>query len=237
MGLLQLKLVRIQGVVGVYGESKDQFPVRMSFLQPDAATAYQLAAQALKLRVSDMYRTAEESLRAVATKSGVQAPGYSAHNYGMAIDIDTEAVLKATGLSKTNLDKAMESFGWWCHRKDGNRGFEDWHYTYLGVGVTAKPFLDVDKNSTVRSAAVEARIRWLFKDDLLLNPEEAQVALSRLRMYHGEIDGLFGGGTQEALRAFQRAWNLPADGVLNPKTERTLAYVSAEVSEYHPPKT
>lgn len=234
MGLLQLKLVRIQGVVGIYGATKDQFPLRMSFLLSDAATAYNLAASALKLRVSDMFRTAEESLRARAEKTGVQAPGFSAHNYGMAIDIDTDAAMSATGLSKPDLDKSMESFGWWCHRKDGKRGSEDWHYNFLGVGSAAQPYLEACKNSGVRSNAVEARIRQTFGDDLLLTPYEAQVGLARMKLYHGEIDGKFWGGSMQALRAFQRAWNLPVTGELDPRTERTLAYVTAEIAEVRP---
>ncbi len=37
MGLLQLRLARVPDVVGIYGASKDQFPARMAYLQPDAA--------------------------------------------------------------------------------------------------------------------------------------------------------------------------------------------------------
>lgn len=236
MGLLQLRLVRLTGVVGIYGATKDQFPARMSYLQADAALAYQQAAKALSLRVSDMFRTAEESLRARAEKSGVQPPGFSAHNYGMAIDIDTDAVLKANKLDKPALDKAMESYGWWCHRKDGRRGSEDWHYNFLGVGQAAQPYLDAAKSSTVRSAAVEARIVKTFGDDLLLTAEEAQIALAKMRLYSGEIDGKFGGGSMQALKAFQRAWKLPDTGKLDAKTERTLAYVTADVTEVQPPK-
>lgn len=231
MGLLQLKLMRVQNVVGIYGPTKDQFAARMSYLQPDACQAYQLATKSLSLRVSDMFRTADESLRAKASKQGVQPPGYSAHNYGMAIDIDTDAVMATTKLSKPDLDKAMEGFGWWCHRKDGKRGSEDWHYNYLGVVQDAQPYLDAAKTSTVRSAAVEARIRAVFGADLILTPEEAQIGLSKMKLYHGEIDGRFGGGSLQALKAFQRAWGLPVTGQLDARTERTLAYVTAEILE------
>lgn len=234
MGLLQLKLVRIQNVVGIYGPTKDQFAARMAYLLPDAAKSYQEAARQLSLRVSDMFRTADESLRARATKQGVQRPGYSAHNYGLAVDIDTDTVLDATRLDKPGLDHAMESFGWWCHRKDGQRGSEDWHYNYLGVGPDAQPYLDACKSSSVRSGAVEARIRATFGDALLLTPDEAQVGLSRMKLYHGEIDGRWGGGSMQALKAFQRAWNLPVTGQLDARTERTLAYVTAEILEVRP---
>ncbi len=237
MGLLQLRLVRVPSVVGIYGPTKDQFAARMSYLQADACQAYQAAAKALHLRVSDMFRTADESLRARATKQGVQAPGYSAHNYGMAIDIDTDTVMASANLDKPALDRAMESFGWWCHRKDGRRGSEDWHYSFLGVGQAAQPYLDAAKASTVRAAAVEARIKATFGADLLLSPDEAQIGLARMKLYHGEIDGRFGGGSREALKAFQRAWSLPVTGELDARTERTLAYVTAEITEAHPPRS
>lgn len=230
MGLLQLKLVRVPNVVGIYGKSGKDFPPRMAFLQPDAAKAYIAAAEKLKLVVSDMFRTAEESLRARAEKSGVQPPGFSAHNYGFAIDIATDAVLKATKLSKPDLDKQMEEYGWYCHRKDGKRGMEDWHYNFFGNRDQAAPWVKVCERSTNRSSGIEAKIAATFGDQLKLTADEAQIALSKLKFYHGEIDGKFGGGSKQALLAFKRAWKLPQDTILDPKTERTLAYVSAEIS-------
>lgn len=230
MGLLQLKVVRVQNVVGIYGKSGKDFPARMAFLQPEAAAAYTAAASKLKLVVSDMFRTAEESLRARAEKSGVQPPGYSAHNYGLAIDIATDAVLKATKLTKPALDAQMEEYGWYCHRKDGKRGMEDWHYNFFGNRDQAEPWVKVCAKSTNRSSGIEAKIKETFGDQLKLTAEEAQIALAKLKMYHGEIDGKFGSGSKQALMAFQRAWRLPATGAIDERTERTLAYVSAEVS-------
>lgn len=234
MGLLQLKLVRVPNVVGIYGADKKSFPARMSYLQPDAAVAYAVIARDLKVSVSDMFRTAEESLRARAEKSGVQPPGYSAHNYGMAIDIATDAVLAATKLTKPALDDEMSARGWWCHRKDGKRGSEDWHYNFLGVGAAATPFLAAAAKSTVRAASVDARIEATFGDQLKLTPEEAQIALAKMKLYNGEIDGIFGRGSKQSLLAFQRAWKLPETGELDARTERTLAYVTAEVTEVKP---
>ena len=231
MGLLQLKISRVLNVVGIYGKTLDQFPARMAFLHPDAAPAYVAAAKSLRLKVSDMFRTAEESLRARAEKSGVQPPGYSAHNYGLAIDIATDAVLAATKLTKPNLDKEMEAFGWYCHRKDGKRGMEDWHYNYFGNRDEALPWVEACAKSTNRSSGIEAKIKATFGDQLLLTPEEAQIALSKMRYYSGEIDGVFGRGSKESLMAFQRAWKLPVTGQLDARTERTLAYVSAEIVE------
>lgn len=232
MGLLQLKLERVPNVLGIYGTNKNQFPVRMSFLHPDATAAFKAAQAKGPIRVSDMFRSAEESLRARATKQGVQPPGYSAHNYGLAIDVAVDDCLKTFGVNKPGFDSLMENAGWYCHRSDGKRGFEDWHYNFLGK--TPGKYI-AGLGTRTRDSAIEAYIRDLFGDDLKLTSEEAQVALAKMKFYRGEIDGIFGGGSAQALMAFQRAWELPATGKLDAKTERTLAYVSAEVSEVHPP--
>ena len=134
MSLLAIRLKRIPNILGIYGPNKDQFPARMSMLHPDAAAAFDavIALTGQRLRVSDMYRTPAESLKAMQTKRGVQPPGYSAHNFGFAIDIDTDAMLAALKCTKAVLDVTMQSKGWYCHRKDSKRGMEDWHYNFLG---------------------------------------------------------------------------------------------------------
>lgn len=55
-------------------------------------------------------------------------------------------------------------------------------------------------------------------------PEVArlQAQLTRLGLYHGPIDGSFGGGTEAAVRAFQRARGLEIDGVVGPSTWAAL---------------
>lgn len=235
MGLLQLRLARVPNVVGIYGASKSLFPARMAYLNPEAVAPFLEASKKLGLRVSDMYRTAEESLLAMQKKTGVQPPGFSAHNYGFAIDIDVDAALKTNKLSKAQLDLALEESGWWCHRKDSLRGMEDWHYNYLGKGAEAARFLAESGKSTNRSAAVAAKIVAVFGDQLRLTAEEAQIALTKMRLYSGEIDGIWGGGSRQALTAFQRAWLLQTNGKLDNRTERTLAYVTADVQEVTAP--
>jgi hypothetical protein len=226
MGLLQLQLVPVPSVVGIYGASKDQFAKRLAFLHPDAAAAYTAAAGPLKLRVSDMFRTAADSLKAMAEKKGVQPPGFSAHNYGLAIDIAVDAVLAATGYNKARLDQEMASFGWYCHRADSRRGFEDWHYNHLGNRDAAAPLLALCGTGS-RAPAADARIVALYGDQLRLTPAEMQEALLSLKLYTGKVDGIIGPKSEAALTAFQKAWQLPATGKLDGKTERTLAYVSA----------
>lgn len=231
MARLSLTLVQVPNVLGIYGASKNEFPARMARLHPDAAAAFTGLQTAVgqQIRVSDMFRTAEQSLQARAQKAGVQAPGFSLHNFGIAIDIATDAVMAALKLDKAALDALMKQHGWYCHRKDSKRGMEDWHYNFLGVGAAAEPFLAAAAKSTNTSAAGDAKILSLYKDGLTLEPKEVQECLAYLKLYSGEIDGAIGPRSKEAIMAFQRAWRLQPSGQVDDRTERTLAYVSADI--------
>ena len=54
------------------------------------------------------------------------------------------------------------------------------------------------------------------------NVAALQVALRAVHKYRGGVDGIPGSGTRRAVRAFQRAHRLPADGVAGPRTRRAL---------------
>jgi hypothetical protein len=226
MSLLAIRLKRIPNVLGIYGPNKDQFPARMSMLHPDAAAAFDavIALTGQRLRVSDMYRTPAESLKAMQTKRGVQPPGYSAHNFGFAIDIDTDAMLAALKCTKAVLDVTMQSKGWYCHRKDSKRGMEDWHYNFLGDD-SARWLASASATST--AGAVEAKVVAFYGAAFASDERGTQERLKALGHYAGAIDGAFGPGSQAALKAFQAAVQLPQTGVRDAKTLRTLAVSSA----------
>ena len=232
MARLQVQLVQMTNVLGIYGATKDVMPERMARLRPDAAVAFTAAETALgqRIRVSDMFRTAEQSFQAMQTKKGVQPPGWSLHNYGIAIDIDTDAMLPAFKGKKADMDKFMEGFGWWCHRRDSKRGMEDWHYNFLGSN--GRLLVDASDKPTKRtstSAAADARIQAMYGPGLSLTPVEVQECLAHLKLYGGEQDGKIGPRSQEAIRAFQRTWKLAETGTVDARTERTLAYVAADI--------
>jgi peptidoglycan hydrolase-like protein with peptidoglycan-binding domain len=237
--MLTMILKRVPGVLGIYGTKPiggvpagDYFPMSAALLHPDAASAYAAVETGTgkKLRVSDMFRSPEASLAAMQQKSGVQPPGYSAHNFGLAIDVATDACLKTFGMTKQQFDEMMASYGWYCHRKDHQRGSEDWHYNHFGVGAEAAPWLAACAQSVVTSAGVEAKMVSYYGKSFMPDTSELQVMLKKVKMYGGDIDGDFGPRSQQAVLAFERAWKLPMDGQPDARMMRTLATVASEQS-------
>lgn len=223
---LQLRLVampsdRVRGIYDIKGKP-DRMPDRSLFLHPDVVPDYLAIAD--QVVVSDMFRDATGSLLAKRSKRGAAAPGYSAHNYGLAIDIDIAATrhnLRAT--SKGDLDAKMAAHGFVCLRTDHDTGgFESWHYTHLGRGY------QVTSHEEYLTAETEARIRQFYAAQWRPTAWQCQEALARLRLYHGEIDGILGPLSIEAMTAFKRTWGLFNGRPWDAKARRTLAYVAAE---------
>ena len=122
------------------GLYRGKLPTRMKFINPSIRpTLLRLLVDSLwSIRITDMYRDAVASLLARLSKSGVQRPGWSGHNYGISLDLDVDGTLRS--FQKINERRSisdrlpagyfgllgwMEARGWACHRRDGKRGFED----------------------------------------------------------------------------------------------------------------
>ena len=221
--MLTLKLRRmaadaVRGTYTIKGVP-NRMPDRALFMHPEAAAAFDKVAPWIV--VSDMFRSPESSLNAVATGRGAQPPGYSAHNYGGAVDAALRESMARLGVkTKRELDEAMEAVGFYCHRRDHEMGHESWHFNYLGVGAKV--------SGSITSDEVERRILEMYGHALAPDNMECQRLLAKLGLYHGDSDGDIGPLSRQAVRAFERAWGLNVDSVLDSRTRRTLAYVACE---------
>jgi len=227
---LVLKRIHKDHVEGIYGSTKDQMPRQWRLLHPAAADSLRriFFVTGKIIRVSGLWRSAEASLAARQSKSGVQPPAYSAHNFGLAMDIDVENCLVRFDCDKPSLDELLQMFGWYCHRKDGKQLFEAWHYNFLGDEDEAAAFLAHSAASSNTSSAVQANLQQLYGSQMSLPKKKIQAALQKLGFYHGEIDGLFGPLTNNAIEAFCRAWLLGEQTYRSSKFQRTLAFVAAD---------
>jgi hypothetical protein len=225
--MLKLKLRRLpSSTVGIYGPGKNIMPSRALLLHPDAAASFlAYESEVGGLVYSDIYRSAESSLNAIKTKQGVQPPGFSGHNYGLALDVAVNETLKRRGWTYPQLLAFMESKGWYCFRRDGKRGMEDWHMNYLGTGDFARQTL----SSLVPgqwSKAAEAVIVANYGPALSLSHLDIQKCLARLKVYRGTLDGNIGPLSMEAIRTFCRGWRISVE--TGPRFQRTLAFVAAD---------
>ena len=224
---LELMKLATEQVVGIYGKKENQLPDRMRYLHPASAKSF-IADLSEHVQVSDMYRSAESSLRARKTRKGAQRPAFSGHNYGFSIDLDVSGTMKRLGIKKKRLlDEWMAERGWWCHRRDHRRKHEEWHYNFFGDEFE----LFVKPNDHRTSTGLERKIvkyygRWWQKAD----NRAVQRMLTRLGMYDGDIDGKIGAISRQGIRAFQRAWIVghKPTGKADKRTVRTLAFVSAD---------
>lgn len=227
---MKLALQKIDPLpIGIYGPNADLFPERMAYLHPDAAEAFARlqADTGGHLIYSDMWRSAKGSLSAHSSKAGVQPPGYSAHNYGLAFDLDVDRSLRSLGCTYDFLLDRLASYGWYCHRRDRQQGSESWHFNFLGA--LAGPILghtDPVHHGTWAQAAelaIECRYPEITER---MEPTQIQQCLAELGLYGGAIDGKLGPLSTAAAQEFGQEWNVPQSG---PALERTLRFVSAKL--------
>lgn len=147
--LTRLPLALVEGIYKSEGDTT-AMPARMRMLESGpCAESFALALAPIVI-VSDMFRSAESSLKAMQEKKGVQPPSFSHHNYGRAIDLDVGGTIKRAkvraaalgGLGKARLaavggkpndvdapvrdkrglDLWMAERGWFCFAGDHKTG-------------------------------------------------------------------------------------------------------------------
>lgn len=230
MSLKELKIVGVPDklVIGIYkiDGKPDKLPPRMRRMHPKMLVSFQkLQTETPGIVVSDIFRSPESSLQASNEKRGVLKPSYSGHGYGLAFDLDVSKTLKRLGFKKKkDLDAFLKTFNFYCHRRDGSPGFEEWHFDYNLDGVLVDSF---KKGERSNQPARERMLKHFYGSSFVLEPKDIQEALKALGFYGGAIDGLLGKLSKFGLMAFQRAWELSETGKADAKTQRVLWFVYA----------
>lgn len=80
----------------------------------------------------------------------------------------------------------------------------------------------------------EGTLRTLRNGSYGSDVEALQEALTALGFFTSKVDGQFGVRTERALKKYQKARGLEADGVLGAETRRTLAEDGYEMPEWYP---
>lgn len=180
----------------------------------------QQAYNFMHLFFSDIYRSPAASAEAYKNKNGVARPGDSGHNYGVSIDFDIDRIMKANTMDYSNVCKNLIAFGWTPYQGIGTtgvyqRGKEDWHFNFIGDNV---------------GAGGSQVLNWInrnikFDSDV----QSLQTMLTKLKLYHGDIDGVNGSLMSEAIIKFKRAWytkNILSLGINNKIDEQLIKLVN-----------
>jgi hypothetical protein len=227
LDLVEIPSDRVKGIYTI-GGVPNRMPTRALYLHPTTARDF-LGILSDALTVSDIFRSAESSLAAVKSGRGAKPPGFSAHNFGLAIDVDVAKGIRAHGMigGKASFDSWLASFGFHCHRLDHKvtdiKG-ESHHFNHFGSHNLA--WLVPGERST--AGAIERRIVELYGHTWRdIDPTVAQAQLARLGLYRGDLDGQLGPISKAAIRVFRRGWGLGDSDRLDARTFRTLVYVAA----------
>ena len=237
-----IPLRRVPNVIGIYkrGENEDFFPRRWSLLRDvgPSPTPYEIFQRVMEefptLRVSDMIRSPDASLRARLRKRGVQLPGYSGHNFGISIDIDVASILGDIDLGWDEFKSRMVQLGATPYNKtSGASDFEAWHWNLLDLSYKGLPW-------GTKGRDVEDWITTTFGDQLYIGCEDhrsywraVQKAMAEFKFYDaGGIDGLPGPMTRAGLEQFRTGAKLrkkqQGGGLhLSSTEERVLAAILA----------
>ncbi len=193
-----------------------RMPSRSLYAHPDAAASLFRLEKAGGLVYTDIFRGADGQLRAKRAKpASTKAVSFSAHGFGLAVDLDVDATLKRRDWLYPRLLDEMAAAGWYCHRRDRKRGSEDWHMNFLGVHAsTLLPMASLSIPGTWDDP-VEGRIQQLYG--------------AQLTPGDGDVKTMLAIAGSSDVEAFQASWGLTVDGIAGRNTRRALAYVTAQI--------
>lgn len=213
----------LQKVMNVKGDA------RRPYLAVDAAISLEsIEADTDGLLYSEIWRDAVDSLLAKRLKDNALV-GYSAHNYGLAVDLNVPTILKQKKILYEDLLWLMKRRGWYCFRRDGFEGRHGYnHFNFLGEN--AEKYLSKSTQDPTTWATVpELRIWERHGSDFHMETLEVQTRLTEIGLFTEPFTGQRDLYTREAIMAFQRTWDLVQTGSPDMTLCRALAFVTADI--------
>lgn len=147
--------------------------------------------------------------------AAVATPGWSNHGWGTTIDVSNfGGVGQWNHPNRKKFYPILKKHGF--DDSEGRRINEPWHLEYM-------PSKDKGKKKSKGKHAKgktrkPKRLATLRKGDRGGRTADLQRALEHTGDYHGKIDGIFGSGTESAVKGFQKRTGLEVDGVVGANT-------------------
>ncbi len=210
--------------------------VRLPYLSIDAAASLRTLERDMSgLVYTDMWRDPVGCMLARRVRHSSLSPGYTAHSYGLAVDLDLKTILDEKKIRYEDLLYVMKKRGWFCHRRDGQVDqAEAEHFNFLG-DMGEKYIVKTSMDPVTWGRPAEERVYEIHGKDFQTSLPECQRLLAKIGLYNGPFTDTHDQYTREAILAFQRTWDLVDDGTANPTFCRVLSYVSATL-ELRPPE-
>lgn len=185
--------------------------VAMSFYRPLADQIriflknYFRVSRARSLKTDRSYNGSTYQLR--ADMAPVASPGYSNHGLGTTVDFNSGVQISGSAEHAWMLSEGSK-YGWdWA---EGKRIGEPWHMSYHASK-------DVKRNAPKASGS-----GTVVGSTTVADLATTQAVLLDLGYEPGPVDGKLGTTTKSAVRAFQTAAGITADGIPGPTTREAL---------------
>lgn len=155
--------------------------------------------------------TSSGSTSSGSTSSGSTSSGSTSNNNdSYAFTANQSLHQGATGVQVEHLQKALVVFGHLNGSIDGSFG--------------AKTLAAVKSYQRENGLTVDGKAGPNTLNSIITKAKKLQTDLKKLGYYNGSIDGILGPSSVSAVKAYQKANSLTADGIVGPNTETSIYF-------------